>query len=157
MIGPEHAPLAFRAGTDFVGPAERIAHIVELEPEIGSLDCGSLNFDEMLYGTTPGYLRTMAGAYLRAGVRPELEVFELGHIELAKQLIGEGLIAQPGAVSAVPRHQVWRPCFRRGDASAARCAACRVPVVGVRPRPHANADGRAERAARRKRARRTRG
>jgi uncharacterized protein (DUF849 family) len=95
MIGPEHAPLAFRAGTDFVGPAERIAHIVELEPEIGSLDCGSLNFDEMLYGTTPGYLRTMAGAYLRAGVRPELEVFELGHIELAKQLIGEGLIRSP--------------------------------------------------------------
>jgi uncharacterized protein (DUF849 family) len=37
----------------------------------------------------------MAGAYLRAGVRPELEVFELGHIELAKQLIGEGLIRSP--------------------------------------------------------------
>jgi uncharacterized protein (DUF849 family) len=95
MIGPEHAPLAFKAGTDLVGPAERIAHIVELEPEIGSLDCGSLNFDEMLYATTPGYLRTMARAYLRGNIRPELEVFELGHIELAKQLIDEGLIHSP--------------------------------------------------------------
>ncbi|MGA2343313.1 MAG: 3-keto-5-aminohexanoate cleavage protein [Steroidobacteraceae bacterium] len=95
MIGPEHAPLAFKAGTDFVGPAERIAHIVELEPEIGSLDCGSLNFDEMLYGTTPGYLRTMARAYQRGNIRPELEVFELGHIELAKQLIDEGVIHSP--------------------------------------------------------------
>jgi uncharacterized protein (DUF849 family) len=95
MIGPESAPLAFRAGTDFVGPYERIEHVLELSPEIGSLDCGSLNFDELLYGTTPGFLRTMAGAYKRNNVRPELEVFELGHIELAKQLLTEGLIGQP--------------------------------------------------------------
>ena len=95
LIGPEEAPLAFKAGTDFVGPVERIAHILELQPEIGSLDCGSLNFDEMLYGTTPGFLRTMANAYRKGGIRPELEVFELGHIELAKQLIAEGAIETP--------------------------------------------------------------
>jgi uncharacterized protein (DUF849 family) len=95
LIGPEHAPLSFASGTDFVGPHERIAHVVELSPEIGSLDCGSLNFDELLYGTTPGYLRTMARAYQRKNIRPELEVFELGHIELAKQLLAEGLIHQP--------------------------------------------------------------
>src|SRR6267154_734606 len=40
LIGPEHDPLALRAGTDFVGPQERIAHVLELLPEIGSLDCG---------------------------------------------------------------------------------------------------------------------
>ncbi len=95
LIGPEDAPLALRAGTDFVGPRERMAHILDLLPEIGSLDCGSLNFDELLYGTTPGFLRTMARAYQQRGVRPELEVFELGHIELAKQLLAEGLIDQP--------------------------------------------------------------
>jgi uncharacterized protein (DUF849 family) len=95
LIGPEHAPLAFRTGTDFVGPNERIAHVLDLLPEIGSLDCGSLNFDELLYGTTPGFLRIMARAYQQKNVRPELEVFELGHIELAKQLLAEGLIDQP--------------------------------------------------------------
>jgi uncharacterized protein (DUF849 family) len=95
VIGPEHAPLEFRAGTDFVGPHERMAHVLDLSPEIGSLDCGSLNFDELLYGTTPGFLRTMARAYQQKKVRPELEVFELGHIELAKQLMSEGLIDQP--------------------------------------------------------------
>jgi uncharacterized protein (DUF849 family) len=95
LIGPEHDPLALRAGTDFVGPRERIAHVLELLPEIGSLDCGSLNFDELIYGTTPGFLRTMARAYQLKNVRPELEVFELGHIELAKQLLAEGLIDQP--------------------------------------------------------------
>lgn len=93
--GPDAAPLEFGAGTDFTGPSERMAHILELAPEIGSLDCGSLNFDELLYGTTPGYLRTMARAYRARGVRPELEVFELGHIELARQLVQEGLIGMP--------------------------------------------------------------
>lgn len=95
MLGPDEAPLAFGKGTDFVGPRERIAHIIELLPEIGSLDCGSLNFDEALYGTTPRYLRAMAAEYRSRGVRPEIEVFELGHIELARQLIAEGLIAEP--------------------------------------------------------------
>jgi len=95
LLGPDDAPLNYGSGTDFVGPRERIAHIVELLPEIASLDCGSLNFDEVLYGTTPRYLRNMAQEYRRTGVRPEIEVFELGHIELARQLIAEGLIETP--------------------------------------------------------------
>jgi uncharacterized protein (DUF849 family) len=95
VLGPEQAPLNLASGTDFVGPRERIAHVLELLPEIGSLDCGSLNFDEVLYGTTPGYLRRMARAYQEKDVRAELEVFELGHIELAKQLLAEGLVDPP--------------------------------------------------------------
>jgi uncharacterized protein (DUF849 family) len=95
VFGAQRKPLAFGNGTDFVGPDERIAHVLELSPEIGSLDCGSLNFDELLYATTPNFLRTMAQAYRRQNVRPELEVFELGHIELAKQLLKEGLIDEP--------------------------------------------------------------
>jgi 3-dehydrocarnitine:acetyl-CoA trimethylamine transferase len=95
LLGPEEAPLEFAPGTDFVGPRARMAHIAALRPEIGSLDCGSLNFDEALYGTTPGYLRRMAAAYRELRVRPELEVFELGHIELARQLLAEGLIEAP--------------------------------------------------------------
>jgi uncharacterized protein (DUF849 family) len=95
ILGDDDAPLKFGRGTDFVGPRERMTHILELLPEIGSLDCGSLNFDEALYGTTPRYLRSMAQEYRSRKIRPELEVFELGHIELAKQLIAEGLIEAP--------------------------------------------------------------
>ena len=92
LFGPEERPLEFAASTDFVGPQERMAHILALRPEIGTLDCGSLNFDELLYGTTPGFLRRMARSYRDSGVLPEVEVFELGHIELAKQLMEEGLL-----------------------------------------------------------------
>ena len=95
VLGPGETPLNFGKGTDLVGPRERVSHIIELLPEIGSLDCGSLNFDEALYATTPRYLREIAAAYRAGGVRPEIEVFELGHIELARQLISEGLIPQP--------------------------------------------------------------
>lgn len=91
----DEAPLDFAPGTDCVGPAERIGHIVELRPEIGTLDCGSLNFDELLYGTTPRFLRRIADDYRACGIRPEIEVFELGHIELAKQLLTEGRFATP--------------------------------------------------------------
>jgi uncharacterized protein (DUF849 family) len=95
LFGADETPLQLAPGTDFVGPQARIAHILELLPEIGTLDCGSLNFDELLYGTTPRFLRSMAAAYQSKGVLPEIEVFELGHIELAKQLMSEGLISQP--------------------------------------------------------------
>jgi uncharacterized protein (DUF849 family) len=95
LFGGAERPLPPLPEADFVGPRERMAHIAELRPEIASLDTGSLNFDEALYATTPSWLRQMCAAYKQAGVRPELEVFELGHIELAKQLIKEGQIDSP--------------------------------------------------------------
>jgi uncharacterized protein (DUF849 family) len=92
VLGPDESPLELAPGTDFVGPQARIAHISELAPEIASLDCGSLNFEETLYGTTPRFLRHIAQEYRRRGVRPEVEAFELGHIELARQLMAEGAL-----------------------------------------------------------------
>lgn len=81
--------------TDFVSARERIEHILQLTPEIGSLDCGSLNFGEMVYATTPNILRDILAAYRERGITPEIEVFELGHLEIAKLLIDEGLIPPP--------------------------------------------------------------
>jgi len=84
------------AGTDMIGPEQRLAHVGALRPEICSLDCGTMNFgDNELYISTPAYLRTMAEMVKSWGVKPELEVFDLGHIWLAKHLIGSGLIASP--------------------------------------------------------------
>ena len=84
-------------GTDMIGPLERLAHVKELLPEICSLDCGTLNFGDgnEIYIATPPYLRKMAELTKEWGVKPELEVFELGHLRFAKQMITEGLIAEP--------------------------------------------------------------
>ena len=84
-------------GTDMVGPLERLTHVEELLPEICSLDCGTLNFGngEEIYISTPPTLRKMAALAKEWGVKPELEVFELGHIRFARQMIAEGLIDDP--------------------------------------------------------------
>jgi len=83
-------------GTDMVGPAERLAHVEELRPDICSLDCGTMNFGEReIYINTADYLREMAQKIKSWGVKPELEVFELGQIRFANRMIEEGLIADP--------------------------------------------------------------
>jgi len=84
-------------GTDMIGPEERLAHVSALRPEICSLDCGTMNFGNgnEIYISTPPYLRKMARIVQELGVKPELEVFELGHIRFAKQMIAEGIIDEP--------------------------------------------------------------
>ena len=84
-------------GTDMIGSEERLAHVKECLPEICSLDCGTLNFSDtdMIYISTPPTLRRMATLAREWGVKPELEVFELGHIRFAKAMIAEGLINDP--------------------------------------------------------------
>jgi uncharacterized protein (DUF849 family) len=91
----EGDPAVAGPGTDFASPEERVVHVEELLPEICSLDCGTLNFGDALAINTPAHLRVMAERIKQCGVKPELEVFELGHIRLAKQLIKEGLIDEP--------------------------------------------------------------
>jgi uncharacterized protein (DUF849 family) len=84
-------------GTDMIGPEERLAHVKECMPEICSLDCGTLNFSDtdMIYISTPPSLRKMAALVQEWGVKPELEVFDLGHIRFAKAMVEEGLINAP--------------------------------------------------------------
>src|SRR5690242_6921885 len=71
------------AGTNLKSAAERVQHIMELRPEICSLDMGSLNMGSYAFVNKQGYLEAMAIAIRDAGVTPELEVFETGHLLLA--------------------------------------------------------------------------
>ena len=83
-------------GTDMVGPEERLAHVIECKPDICSLDCGTMNFGgDYTYINTEPFLRKMAQMVQEMGVKPELEVFDLGQIRLAQKLIDEGLIDTP--------------------------------------------------------------
>jgi uncharacterized protein (DUF849 family) len=102
VLGGEDAPLPpDPAGTDMVGAAERLAHVEELRPEICTLDCGTMNFSaggDYVMVNTPGMLRAMARRVQELGVRPELEVFDTGHLVFVKQLIADGLIDSPALI-----------------------------------------------------------
>ncbi|WP_251977909.1 BKACE family enzyme [Salinicola avicenniae] len=79
-------------GTDLQTAAERHHPVGELLPELCTLDCGSLNFGDMVYLNTADWLREHARLIQQAGVKPELECFDLGHVWFARQLVEEGLI-----------------------------------------------------------------
>jgi uncharacterized protein (DUF849 family) len=77
-------------------PDERVRHVVELKPDICSLDMGSLNMGDRVFVNTPKHLQAMALAIKDVGVMPELEVFETGHLLLAKRFIENGYVKPPG-------------------------------------------------------------
>ena len=98
VFGQGESPLPLNPeGTDMAGPLERIVHVEELMPEICTLDCGTMNFDEGNYvmTNTPSMLRTAAKRVQELGVRPELEVFDTGHLVFVKRLVAEGLVDSP--------------------------------------------------------------
>jgi uncharacterized protein (DUF849 family) len=99
VLGGVEAPLPVDANlTDMVGPSERLAHVAELMPEICTLDCGTMNFaagGDYIMANTPAMLRAMARRVRELGVRPELEVFDTGHLVFVNELVSEGLIDDP--------------------------------------------------------------
>ena len=99
VLGGEDSPLPPEPeGTDMAGAAERLAHVAELLPEICTLDCGTMNFaagGDYIMANTPGMLRAMARIVQQLGVRPELEVFDTGHLVFVHELIRDGLIDDP--------------------------------------------------------------
>jgi uncharacterized protein (DUF849 family) len=84
------------ADSTLKSPEDRVSHVVELRPDICSLDMGSLNMGDRVFINTPKHLQAMAIAIKDAGVMPELEVFETGHLLLAKRFIENGYVKPPG-------------------------------------------------------------
>lgn len=68
---------------------------VQLRPDLCSLDIGSLNFRDRLFANPPEFGEEAARRMQAAGVKPEIEVFDVGHIDQALDLIGRGLIEPP--------------------------------------------------------------
>ncbi|PSH63157.1 3-keto-5-aminohexanoate cleavage protein [Phyllobacterium sophorae] len=84
-------------GTDMAGATERLEHVAKLRPEICTLDCGTMNFGEGDYvmTNTPAMLKAMAAQIQALGVRPEVEIFDTGHLLLAKWLHDQKLLDDP--------------------------------------------------------------
>ncbi|UCF61863.1 MAG: 3-keto-5-aminohexanoate cleavage protein [Anaerolineaceae bacterium] len=68
---------------------------VALQPEICSLDIGSVNFIDGVFVNPPEWGRAAAERMREQGVKPEIEVFDVGHIYQALDFIDQGLIDAP--------------------------------------------------------------
>ena len=99
VLGGDERPLPPAAdGTDMAGASERLQHVEELLPDICTIDCGTMNFaagGDYVMTNTPSMIRAMARKVQALGVRPELEVFDTGHLVMVKELVREGLIDDP--------------------------------------------------------------
>ena len=95
FIPAEDDPSHPGPGTTLSLPRRRIAHVLALTPEICSLDVGSMDFGPHLFVNYLSHVEWMAEQIGAAGVKPELEVFDMGHIEKAKHLIRTGRIKSP--------------------------------------------------------------
>ena len=99
VLGGDETPLPpADDGTDMAGATERLDHVRTLLPEICTLDCGTMNFasgGDYIMVNSPGVLRSMARQVQELGVRPELEVFDTGHLVMVQELIRDGLIDDP--------------------------------------------------------------
>jgi len=82
-------------GTSILHPLKRVEHIVELKPDIATLDLNTMWSGSAAVINTPDNVTIMANEINKAGVKPELEVFDSGDIQLAHVLLEQGVIKRP--------------------------------------------------------------
>lgn len=96
MVVEDVDPTRAGPGSDIVPALERMPHVEELLPEICSFDCGTYTFgDNVVSITTPEMGRKLAKRMQELGVRPEMEIFDMGNVEASKLLLREGLLGEP--------------------------------------------------------------
>ncbi len=95
FIPGEPDPLVPAAGSTLTTPEARIRHVLDLRPEICTLDVATMNFGSHVIINTPAHLSRMAALAREAGAKPELEVFDLGGIDFARRMIAKGEIDAP--------------------------------------------------------------
>lgn len=75
---------------------ERMAPFKTLKTEMASFDCGTMNWMHMgVFNNNPKFLMAMGHAMQEAGVKPEVEVFDIGMIWEAKWYRDHGYLKDP--------------------------------------------------------------
>lgn len=80
------------------GPAsdeERVAHLMDIQPEMCSMDTGSLNWGPFLWENTPAFLDKLADVTLKYDIRPEIELMDTCMVNNAIRMIKKGKIKTP--------------------------------------------------------------
>jgi uncharacterized protein (DUF849 family) len=102
----------FSTGAVGIPPEDRIAHIRELRPEMAALNMGSMNYAiysrsrkeivvDHVFANPFRDIRFFLETMKEAGVRPEMECFDSGHIGNAAPLIDMGVLEPPYQFSLI--------------------------------------------------------
>jgi len=75
---------------------ERIRPFKELKPELASFDAGTMNWlNSVVFMNEPKFLELCGTEMIAAGVKPEIEVFDIGMLNTAKYYIKKGILQEP--------------------------------------------------------------
>ncbi len=74
---------------------EERAQPLSCRPEMATLNCGSINFGDDVFVNTRPQIRDLAGRIRKAGSMPELECYDVSHVEEALALLKESAVAAP--------------------------------------------------------------
>lgn len=101
FIPGEDDPSSAAPGSTLTTAQIRTEHVVELKPEMCTLDLNTMWFGGGAVINAPNSVKAMAERIYAAGVKPELEVFDTGDIKLAKALIADGTLRLPALFQLV--------------------------------------------------------
>ena len=74
----------------------RMLHLKELRPEMGTYDCGSMNWlNSSLFINSPQFLEELGTTMQEIGVKPEVEAFDPGMIANAAYYVKKGILKTP--------------------------------------------------------------
>ncbi len=85
-------PAIMTDASDMATPYQRMEHVDRLRPELCTLDCGSMNFGGNVAINRTADLEIMARHAMEWGVKPELEVFDMGQVGIALKLVARGVV-----------------------------------------------------------------
>jgi 3-keto-5-aminohexanoate cleavage enzyme len=74
---------------------------LELSPEFASLNVATMTFGDSVFMNPPDAVERAAKMMAERGIKPEVECYDIGHIELARGLIERGLLKEPSRISLV--------------------------------------------------------
>lgn len=95
FVPSEDEPKIAGPGTTLAHPALRAAHVKALKPEICTLDFNTMVNKTWTVINTPPTLEVMANIANEAGTKPEIEIFDSGDLNMAKDFIARGLLKPP--------------------------------------------------------------
>lgn len=78
--------------SSWFSPKVRAAHVVGLKPDVFSLEVSAMNYGSATLAYSPAHAAEIAALGQQVGATPEIEVFDIGHINIAKALLADGRI-----------------------------------------------------------------
>ena len=128
--------------TSMASDDARVAPFLALKPEMGSYDCGTMNWmHKTIFENSPQLLEKLGRAYQEAGVKPELEIFDGGMIYTTLYYLKNGILKEPlhyqfimgapgGMAGTVNNLAYLKSLLPEGCTwSASGLGACHIPIM----------------------------